>query len=210
FRKRDYRTFNIKDADIQNDDFGMMREVMERRFSRLVKEHGVPDRSADEDGSDADALPAWPDVLLIDGGLGQLNAVKKILDDMGLTDAVELVGVAKGVDRDAGRERFFMPGKGDFSLPPRDPVLYFVQRLRDEAHRFAIGSHRARRKKEMVKNPLDEIDGIGPSRKRALLHHFGTAKGVARATVRDLQKVDGISEAMALAIHAHFNGAPGA
>ena len=206
FVKNQYRKFNIKSKDITpGDDFGMMREVMERRFSRLMKECGVPDRTVEDENADIDAFPVWPDVLLIDGGLGQLNAVRTILDDLGVGDAVELVGVAKGVDRDAGRERFFMPGKSDFTLPPRDPVLYFVQRLRDEAHRFAIGSHRARRKKEMVKNPLDEIDGIGPSRKRALLHHFGTAKGVARATVRDLQKVDGISEAMANTIHAHFN-----
>ncbi|MEN0000614.1 MAG: excinuclease ABC subunit UvrC [Pseudomonadota bacterium] len=206
FVKNQYRKFNIKNEELTpGDDFGMMREVMERRFSRLMKECGVPDRSVEDDNADNDAFPAWPDLLLIDGGLGQLNAVKTILDELGVGDAVELIGVAKGVDRDAGRERFFIPGRGDFSLPPRDPVLYFVQRLRDEAHRFAIGSHRARRKKALVKNPLDEIGGIGPSRKRALLHHFGTAKGVARATVRDLQKVDGISEAMAKTIHAHFN-----
>lgn len=206
FVKNQYRKFNIKSQEITpGDDFGMMREVMERRFSRLMKECGVPDRSVEDENTDGDTFPAWPDVLLIDGGLGQLNAVKTILDDLGVGPAVDLIGVAKGLDRDAGRERFFMPGRADFTLPPRDPVLYFVQRLRDEAHRFAIGSHRARRKKEMVKNPLDEIDGIGPSRKRALLHHFGTAKGVARATLRDLQKVDGISEAMANSIHAHFN-----
>jgi excinuclease ABC subunit C len=143
--------------------------------------------------------------LLIDGGLGQLNAVRTILDDLGIAEQIELIGVAKGPDRDAGRERFFMPGRKDFSLPPRDPVLYFTQRLRDEAHRFAIGSHRARRKKEMVANPLDEIGGIGPARKRALLHHFGTAKAVARASADDIAKVDGISDAIAAQIYAHFH-----
>jgi len=139
------------------------------------------------------------------GGLGQVNAVMTILKDLGVDQAVDVVGVAKGVDRDAGRERFFIPGKPDFTLPPRDPVLYFIQRLRDEAHRFAIGSHRARRKKEMVRNPLDEITGIGPGRKRALLHHFGTAKAVSRAAVEDLAEVDGISEAMARQIYNHFH-----
>ncbi|WP_425418794.1 excinuclease ABC subunit UvrC [Oricola indica] len=209
FAKNQYRKFNIKsETATPGDDFAMMREVMERRFSRLVKEEGVPDREAangdDEADPVSDALPAWPDLLLIDGGLGQINAVMTILKDLGVDQAVDVVGVAKGVDRDAGRERFFIPGKADFTLPPRDPVLYFIQRLRDEAHRFAIGSHRARRKKEMVKNPLDEVGGIGPARKRALLHHFGTAKGVARAALDDLEKVDGISEAMARQIYDHF------
>ncbi len=205
FVKNQYRKFNIKSKEITpGDDFGMMREVMERRFGRLVKEHGIPDRDAPQD-NDIDTLPAWPDLLLIDGGLGQLNAVREILRDMGIEEVIDLVGVAKGPDRDAGRERFFMPGKADFSLPPRDPVLYFTQRLRDEAHRFAIGSHRARRKKEMVKNPLDEIAGIGPSRKRALLHHFGTAKAVARAPLADLESVDGISAAMAKLVYDHFH-----
>ena len=209
FAKNQYRKFNIKsETATPGDDFAMMREVMERRFSRLVKEEGIPDREAvngdDEADPVSDALPAWPDLLLIDGGLGQINAVMTILKDLGVDKAVDVVGVAKGVDRDAGRERFFIPGKADFTLPPRDPVLYFIQRLRDEAHRFAIGSHRARRKKEMVKNPLDEVGGIGPARKRALLHHFGTAKGVARAALDDLEKVDGISEAMARQIYDHF------
>ena len=209
FAKNQYRKFNIKsETATPGDDFAMMREVMERRFSRLVKEEGIPDREAvngdDEADPVSDALPAWPDLLLIDGGLGQINAVMTILKDLGVDKAVDVVGVAKGVDRDAGRERFFIPGKADFTLPPRDPVLYFIQRLRDEAHRFAIGSHRARRKKEMVKNPLDEAGGIGPARKRALLHHFGTAKGVARAALDDLEKVDGISEAMARQIYDHF------
>jgi len=142
---------------------------------------------------------------LIDGGLGQLNAVREIMGELGLEDQVPLVGIAKGPDRDAGREKFFIPGKQAFMLPFRDPVLYFVQRLRDEAHRFAIGSHRARRKKEMVKNPLDEISGIGPGRKKALLHHFGTAKAVSRAALTDLKSVDGISEQIAKTIYDHFN-----
>ncbi|MCO6392751.1 excinuclease ABC subunit UvrC [Aliihoeflea aestuarii] len=204
FVKNQYRKFNIRSTDITpGDDFGMMREVMERRFSRLVKEHGVPDRAAEP--SDAEDFPAWPDLLLIDGGQGQLSAVRKILTDLGLENAVTTIGVAKGVDRDAGRERFFIPGREAFSLPMRDPVLYFVQRMRDEAHRFAIGSHRARRKKEMVRNPLDEIAGIGPGRKRALLHHFGTAKAVSRAGVEDLMTVSGISAAVAKTIYDHFH-----
>jgi excinuclease ABC subunit C len=209
FAKNQYRKFNIKSEDATpGDDFAMMREVMERRFSRLVKEEGIPDRATENGDEETDAvpdsLPAWPDLLLIDGGLGQVNAVMTILKDLGVDQAVDVVGVAKGVDRDAGRERFFIPGKADFTLPPRDPVLYFIQRLRDEAHRFAIGSHRARRKKEMVRNPLDEIGGIGPARKRALLHRFGTAKGVARAALDDLEKVEGISETMARQIYDHF------
>lgn len=206
FVKGQYRKFNIKSEDITpGDDFGMMREVMTRRFSRLLKEEGKPDRSvAPEDSAEA-AFPAWPDVILIDGGQGQMTAVRAILDELGIADCVTAIGVAKGVDRDAGRERFFALGRPDFTLPPRDPVLYFIQRLRDEAHRFAIGSHRARRKKEMVKNPLDEIAGIGPTRKRALLQHFGTAKAVSRAAVTDLTAVEGISEAVARLIYNHFH-----
>jgi excinuclease ABC subunit C len=210
FVKSQYRKFNIKSTDITpGDDFGMMREVMTRRFSRLLKEEGIPDRTAvagasAEDAADA-AFPAWPDVILIDGGQGQMSAVRAILDELGIRDVVTAIGVAKGVDRDAGRERFFADGRSDFSLPPRDPVLYFIQRMRDEAHRFAIGSHRARRKKEMVKNPLDEISGIGPGRKRKLLQHFGTAKAVSRAGLTDLMAVEGISEAVAKQIYNHFH-----
>ncbi|APY13211.1 excinuclease ABC subunit UvrC [Brucella sp. 10RB9214] len=201
FVKNQYRKFNIRSTDITpGDDFGMMREVIERRFSRLVKEHGTPAGEVEN----PDAFPAWPDVILIDGGQGQVGAVRQILGEMGISDLVTAIGIAKGVDREAGRERFFMEGKQPFTLPPRDPVLYFIQRLRDEAHRFAIGTHRARRKKEMVRNPLDEIAGIGPTRKRALLHHFGTAKAVSRAAVEDLMQIGGISEAMARAIHDHF------
>ena len=150
-------------------------------------------------------MPAWPDLVLIDGGKGQISAVRAILEELGIADQVTTIGIAKGVDRDAGRERFIVEGRESFSLPPRDPVLYFVQRLRDEAHRFAIGTHRAKREKELVRNPLDEIAGIGTSRKRALLHHFGTAKAVSRAALGDLLKVEGISEAMARLVYDHFH-----
>ncbi|GGF77965.1 UvrABC system protein C [Rhizobium wenxiniae] len=216
FVKGQYRKFNIKSTDITpGDDFGMMKEVMTRRFSRLIKEEGIPNRSisaataseaetSSDDINDA-SFPAWPDVILIDGGQGQMTAVRAILDELGIRDVVTAIGVAKGVDRDAGRERFFADGKSDFSLPPRDPVLYFIQRMRDEAHRFAIGSHRARRKKEMIKNPLDEISGIGPGRKRKLLQHFGTAKAVSRAGLNDLMAVEGISEAVAKQVYNHFH-----
>ncbi len=208
FVKNQYRKFNIRSTDITpGDDFGMMREVMQRRFSRLIKEHGTPQDEPEMEAEDAGhaPFPAWPDVILIDGGQGQMSAVRTILADLGITDTVVAIGVAKGQDREAGRERFFAEGKPSFSLPVRDPVLYFVQRMRDEAHRFAIGSHRARRKKEMVKIPLDEISGIGPSRKRALLHHFGTAKAVSRAAIEDLMAVEGISESTARVVYNHFH-----
>ncbi len=209
FVKNQYRKFNIKSPyTTPGDDFAMMREVMRRRFSRLIKEHQAPDApptEIDDDDAPSDAFPAWPDLILIDGGQGQMSAVRAILAELEITDKVTAIGVAKGVDRDAGRERFFVEGREPFMLPMRDPVLYFVQRLRDEAHRFAIGSHRARRKKEMVRNPLDEIAGIGPGRKRALLHHFGTAKAVSRAGVEDLMTVDGISERVARMIYEHFH-----
>ncbi|MBX3529970.1 MAG: excinuclease ABC subunit UvrC [Rhizobiaceae bacterium] len=206
FIKNQYRKFNIRSTEITpGDDFGMMKEVMERRFSRLVKEHGIPGENPVDPEAETEDAPAWPDLILIDGGPGQMAKVREVLDTLGIRDKVTAIGVAKGVDREAGRERFAMDGRPGFTLPPRDPVLYFVQRMRDEAHRFAIGSHRARRKKEMVRNPLDEIAGIGPSRKRALLHHFGTAKAVSRAAVADLLAVDGISEAMARMIYNHFH-----
>ena len=203
FVKNQYRKFNIRSTTITpGDDFGMMREVMERRFSRLLKDHaGQQDEGDDENG----AFPAWPDLILIDGGQGQMTAVRGILADLGITDRVTAIGVAKGQDREAGRERFFMQGRDSFSLPVRDPVLYFIQRMRDEAHRFAIGSHRARRKKELVKSPLDDIGGMGPSRKRALLHHFGTAKAVSRAAMEDLMSVEGISESVARLVYDHFH-----
>ncbi|MEM7696707.1 MAG: excinuclease ABC subunit UvrC [Pseudomonadota bacterium] len=198
FSKPHYRKFNIKSTTITpGDDFGMMREVLTRRFSRLLKE--AP-REARED----DTLGPWPDLVLIDGGAGQLSAARGVLAELGIED-VPLVGVAKGVDRDAGREEFHVPGKKPFRLPPRDPVLYFIQRLRDEAHRFAIGAHRAKRKKAFTANPLDEISGIGAARKRALLKHFGTAKAVAKAGIDDLTAVDGISESVAKKVYDHFH-----
>lgn len=206
FAKNQYRKFNIKsEALVPGDDYGMMREVMTRRFSRLVKEHGIREDIESDPDEDSTPLPPWPDLVLIDGGLGQLNVVRETMQELGLAGKVPLVGIAKGPDRDAGREKFFVPGRQSFMLAERDPVLYFVQRLRDEAHRFAIGSHRARRKKEMVKNPLDEIQGIGPGRKRSLLHHFGTAKAVSRAALSDLKQVEGISEQIAKAIYDHFH-----
>ena len=202
FVKNQYRKFNIRSEEITpGDDFGMMREVMQRRFSRLLKEQAAGRTRGRGNDGDGRGRPGrqpsrpGPTCVLIDGGKGQLTAVRAILDELGIADVVDGVGVAKGMDREAGRERFFMEGRQPFTLPPRDPVLYFIQRLRDEAHRFAIGSHRARRKKEMVENPLDEIAGIGPARKRALLHHFGTAKAVSRAAVEDLLAVEGISDA---------------
>ena len=221
FVKGQYRKFNMKAEGLAaGDDFAMMREVLRRRFARLLKAEGVEESappkltpsvdmpsSADEETADdllSDDLPDWPDLVLIDGGKGQLSAARGVLEELGLT-SVPLVGVAKGPDRDAGREHFHIAGRDSFMLEPRDPVLYFVQRLRDEAHRFAIGTHRAKRKKEMGVNPLDEVAGIGPARKRALLKHFGSAKGVSRAGITDLLTVEGISEAMAEAIYNHFH-----
>jgi excinuclease ABC subunit C len=200
FSKKHYRTFNIKSTDITpGDDFGMMREVLTRRFSRLAAESET-DAEDEQTG-----MPDWPDVVFIDGGAGQLNAVREVIAEMNLPKEVTFIGIAKGEERDAGREKFFMEGKDAFMLPHRDPVLYYVQRLRDEAHRFAIGTHRARRKKDVVKNPLDEIEGIGPARKRALLNHFGSAKAVSRASLVDLEAVPTISKAMAQLIYDHFN-----
>ncbi|MFN4058950.1 MAG: excinuclease ABC subunit UvrC [Roseinatronobacter sp.] len=193
FIKSQYRKFNIRgDSLTPGDDFGMMKEVLTRRFERLLKED--PDR----DGG------TWPDLLLIDGGAGQISAVAGIMADLGVED-IPVVGVAKGVDRDAGKEEFHRPGCRPFALRHNDPVLYFVQRLRDEAHRFAIGTHRAKRAKAVSASPLDDIPGVGPGRKRALLAHFGSAKAVARAGVADLQAVDGISEALAQVIHDHLH-----
>lgn len=193
FMKNSYRKFNIKDTDLTpGDDYGMMREVMRRRFARLIKE--------DEDRSRGH----WPDVLLIDGGKGQLSSVMETLEEAGVSD-VAVVAISKGPDRNAGREQFHMPGRGTFTMPPNDPVLYYLQRLRDEAHRFAIGSHRARRKADVKKSPLDGVPGIGPKRKKALLHHFGSAKAVVGADVRDIASVDGISKAIAQKIYDHFH-----
>ena len=203
FSKKHYRTFNIKSTEITpGDDFGMMQEVLTRRFTRLVSDYKPEDDSPD---ADQEAMPDWPDVLLIDGGKGQISAVKKTLAQFKLPRDVTIIGIAKGEERNAGRETFILEGKEPFMLPARDPVLYYVQRLRDEAHRFAIGTHRAKRSKQIVKNPLDEIEGIGPTRKKALLSHFGSAKAVSGATVKDLQTIPGISKQMAQTIHDHFN-----
>lgn len=189
FMKKAYRKFNIREAKAA-DDFGMMREVMQRRFARALKE---------ENGEN------WPDLLLIDGGRGQFNAVRETLEDLGVLDRVVLVSIAKGEDRNAGRETFFVEGRPPFQLPLKDSTLHYLQRLRDEAHRFAIGSHRARRKKQIADSPLDEISGIGAGRKKALLFHFGSAKAVANAGVEDLEKVTGISKAIAQKIYEHFH-----
>lgn len=194
FQKSQYRKFNIRDQDITpGDDYGMMREVMRRRFGRLVKD--------EEEGT---AEVVRPDLLLIDGGAGQLAEVLAVLADLGLDD-ITAVGVAKGPDRDAGKEHFFMPGKPPFMMPLKSPALYYVQRLRDEAHRFANGAHAKRRSMDIKRNPLDEIEGVGPGRKKALLHAFGSAKGVGRASVVDLVKVDGINQPLAERIHGFFH-----
>ncbi|MFC4172249.1 excinuclease ABC subunit UvrC [Microvirga sp. GCM10011540] len=209
FMKQHYRTFNMKSEDLKpGDDYGMMREMLQRRFARLVKEEPrMPDAPDAEAGrGNDDSFPAWPDLVLIDGGKGQLEAARQALAEVGVSEQdVALVGIAKGRDRDAGRETFFKPGEAPFKMPPRDPALYFVQRLRDEAHRFAIGAHRAKRKRELVKNPLDEIPGIGPTRKRALLHHFGTVKAIQRAALEDLMKTPGVNAATARAVFDFFH-----
>lgn len=192
FMKGQYRKFNIRSTDLTpGDDYGMMKEVLKRRFARLVKE---------EEEGDSDNRP---DLVLVDGGKGQLDAALEIMADLGVDD-IAVVGVAKGPDRDAGLERFFLPGQPPFMLEPKSPVLYYLQRLRDEAHRFAIGAHRTRRSMDLKKNPLDEIEGVGPGRKKALLHAFGSAKGVSRASVEDLVKVEGVSQALAERIFGFF------
>ena len=201
FVKNQYRKFNIKsDGLAPGDDYGMMREVLERRFKRLMA--SAPAESAEK--ADDEAVPQWPDLVVIDGGLGQLNAARGILSDLDVT-SVALLGVAKGPDRDAGHETLFLPDQPAIKLEPRDPVLYFIQRLRDEAHRFVIGSHRKLRKKDLREAGLQEIPGIGPSRKRALLHHFGTLKEIERASVADLGKVAGISADGARRIYEFFH-----
>jgi excinuclease ABC subunit C len=225
FRKSQYRKFNIRSVDLTpGDDFAMMREVLGRRFKRLMAEAPRPLAAADPgDGAvptepapapaslappplqmeDEAAESPWPDLVLIDGGQGQLTAARETLQSLGAQ--VPLAAIAKGPDRDAGRETFFLPGRDSFKLPPRDPVLYFVERLRDEAHRFAVGSHRARRKRDLREAGLQEIAGIGPTRKRALLLHFGTLKAIERASVADLTQVDGISDETAQRIYAFFH-----
>jgi excinuclease ABC subunit C len=261
FMKSHYRTFNISADTIAGDDFGMMREVLKRRFTRLAKEAGTatgfpppcgeelevggekPEQTASEASLPADAVasippgltqsdaphpfpspqgggveprpeneepeddtafPSRPDLVIVDGGKGQFEAARKIMAECGVTD-IALVAIAKGEDRNAMRETFFMVGKEPFKLPPRDPALFFIQRLRDEAHRFAIGTHRAKRKRDIKTNPLDEIPGIGPSRKRALLLHFGTVKAIQRAKLDDLMRTPGVNAATAKAVHAHFH-----
>ncbi len=249
YDKSSYRKFNIKDADLEpGDDYGMMREVMRRRFSRLQKETedfaaerrtpptpvggagsaqgaetegGTPaghlppsgmDGGQDQphperarSGQSKDRPPTWPDLVLIDGGLGQLSAVRETIAELGYAEGdLNLVAIAKGPDRNAGSEQFFRPNRAPFQLPPQDPALYYLQRLRDEAHRWAIGAHRAKRAKQATSNPLDEIPGVGASRKKALLHRFGSAKAVSRATVADLQTAEGVSQALAQRIYDHF------
>ncbi len=231
FAKSAYRKFNIRSEGITpGDDYAMMREVLERRFRRLAENEAEPPaetpeealwehvaetdtgtaaeegsgEASSDDGALSDALPDRPDLVLVDGGAGQLTVAVEVLAGLGL-GSISVVGVAKGPDRDAGREHFHIPGRASFMLEPRDPVLYFVQRLRDEAHRFAIGTHRAKRAKALGVNPLDEIPGIGPTRKRALLKHFGSAKAVSRAGVDDLVAVDGISAEMAKKIYDFFH-----
>ena len=241
FDKKSYRKFNIKDTDLEpGDDYGMMREVFRRRFSRLMKEAGVdsahpgPDpgsgsvehpheqrEGATSPNSEAGGTageqnerkqklkntPNYPDLVLIDGGLGQLNAVLEVFREIGLTpDDVTLVSIAKGPDRDAGREKFFRPNKAPFMLPETAPVLYYLQRLRDEAHRWAIGAHRSKRSADIKKNPLDEIEGIGPARKKALLHRFGSARAISRAKLADIATVDGVNQALAERIYNFFHG----
>jgi len=200
FLKKAYRKFNIQSDAVPEaeggitagDDYGMMREVLSRRFSRLLKED--PER----------AHGAWPDLVLIDGGAGQLSAAQKIFAELDVSD-VALAAVAKGPDRNAGLERIFLPEREAISLERRDPVLYFIQRLRDEAHRFAIGTHRARRARNISRSQLDGIQGVGPSRKKALLHHFGSSRGVSQAGLSDLERVHGISNALARSIFDHFH-----
>mgnify|MGYP001079825775 FL=1 len=248
FVKNQYRTFNISTDTIAGDDFGMMREVLTRRFAKLAKEEGISlsphpeevakaavskdapdrdgtraialgeipdggpqdeappkkDRKAPKPRRDEDGFPSRPDLVIVDGGKGQFSAALKIMKELGAAD-IPLVAIAKGEDRNAMRETFHMEGREPFKLQPRDPALYFIQRLRDEAHRFAIGTHRAKRKRETMKNPLDEIPGIGPSRKRALLLHFGTVKAIQRAKLDDLMRTPGVNAATAKAVHDFFH-----
>jgi excinuclease ABC subunit C len=200
FVKNAYRTFNIRSADLTpGDDYAMMREVLTRRFARLMRQGET---------ADPDAFPDTPDLVVIDGGRGQFEAAREVMTSLGV-EGVALASIAKGPDRNAGRETFFVEGREPFRLSPRDPALFFVQRLRDEAHRFAIGTHRARRKKEFVKSPLDEIPGIGPARKRALLHAFGSAKAVARAGLSDIEKTPGLNAATAKLVYDFFHDAGG-
>ena len=226
FMKTHYRTFNISSDTLAGDDYGMMREVLTRRFARVAKERAalaggeaapaaeaaldVPPETvglaaeARRAQADPDAFPSSPDLVIVDGGRGQFEVARSVMRELGVDD-IPMVAIAKGEDRNAGRETFFMAGREPFKLPPRDPALYFIQRLRDEAHRFAIGSHRAKRKRDTMKNPLDEIPGIGPTRKRALLLHFGTLKAIKRASLEDLARAPGVNLATAKAVHDYFH-----
>ena len=201
FRKNAYRKYSIRSAISPGDDFGMMREVLERRFARAQRERDA--EAQDSPPKEAGATD-WPDIVLIDGGQGQYSAARTVLDDLGVTD-VTLIAIAKGPDRDAGREWFFTADRPPFQLPPRDPVLYYLQRLRDEAHRFAITTHRAGRSKALITSELDEVPGIGSARKRALLNHFGSARGVKQAGLEDLQAAPGISKETAKRIYGYFH-----
>jgi excinuclease ABC subunit C len=216
FQKNQYRKFNIRASELNpGDDFGMMREVLRRRFRRLVEAAQAdaswragsasagPERST-ADGADPEADSPWPELVIIDGGRGQLSAAQEALAALGISD-LPLLAVAKGPDREAGLETFFLPGREPFKLKPRDPLLYFIQRLRDEAHRFAVGSHRVRRRRDIREAGLQEIPGIGPTRKRALLRHFGTLKAIERAALADLAKVPGISAETARKIYDFFH-----
>jgi excinuclease ABC subunit C len=192
FLKKTYRKFNIRAAEVTNDDYAMMAEVLTRRFSRLIEED--PERKSG----------MWPDLVLIDGGQGQINKVWSVFSELGISD-VPAIGIAKGPDRNAGRERFFMAEREPFCLPEQDPVLYYLQRLRDEAHRFAIGAHRKKRQKQISMSGLEDVPGVGPTRKKALLHHFGSAKAVSQAGIDDLTKVPGISASSAKKIYDFFH-----
>ena len=195
FNKAAYRKFNIRDEGTHvvqaGDDFAMMRQVIHRRFERALKED--PNRTSEN----------WPDLLLIDGGKGQLSAVTEVMDDLGVSD-IAVVAISKGPDRNAGREQFHMPGRETFTLPPNASAMHFLQRLRDEAHRYAIGTHRAKRQKAELTSPLDGVPGIGPKRKKALLAHFGSARAVAAAGLEDLASVDGISKTVAKQLYDWF------
>jgi len=228
FIKNQYRKFNMKSEEFQGDDFAMMKAMIRRRFARMLQERDeTPDGSAEEPVAPASGkvenggvdfskerdsdLPetkfgTWPDLVLIDGGEGQLSASLEALEELGLKNRIIIAGIAKGVDRDAGRERFFIPGRAPFRLDEKSPVLYYLQRMRDEAHRFAIGAHRGKRSTGLSKSPLDEIGGIGPARKRALLDRFGSARGVSRAALSELELVDGVNKELAKRIYDFFRG----
>ena len=208
FRRNAYRKFNIRGEDLKpGDDYAMMREVLTRRFARLIRaeQAAAEDDASEQAAEDRRVGGEWPDLVLIDGGLGQLAAARQVLEELGIV-GLPVAGIAKGPERDAGRERIFRPDRPPFTLDARSPVLYFLQRLRDEAHRFAIGTHRAKRQNAAGRSTLDEIAGVGPRRKRALLNHFGSARAVSRAGLTDLEAVPGVSATVAKAVYDHFHG----